>query len=68
MGQTICKFRNFFQSQAPTVKFLHIKSEIKSRYATTFVTSKIANPASKAQEVVYQITIPESAFISNFTM
>ncbi|XP_059490251.1 inter-alpha-trypsin inhibitor heavy chain H4-like [Neocloeon triangulifer] len=52
----------------PKIYFLHIKSDIKSRYAKTLVTSKVANPADKAQEVVYQMTIPESAFISNFTM
>ncbi|XP_065334844.1 inter-alpha-trypsin inhibitor heavy chain H4-like [Cloeon dipterum] len=56
------------QVVTPKIYFLHIKSDIRARYAKTFVTSKVVNPSDKAQEVVYQMTIPETAFISNFTM
>ncbi|KAF4523728.1 hypothetical protein B566_EDAN011592, partial [Ephemera danica] len=52
----------------PQVYSLNLRTDIRSRYARTLVTSRIANPADRAQEVTFQVTIPESAFVSKFIM
>ncbi|RZF39064.1 hypothetical protein LSTR_LSTR006601 [Laodelphax striatellus] len=52
----------------PKVSSLHYDTEIKHRYARTHVTSKISNPAEIGQQVHFQVTLPENAFISKFVM
>ncbi|KAF5281230.1 hypothetical protein FQA39_LY05116 [Lamprigera yunnana] len=53
---------------APQIYQMNVKSTIKNRFAHTTVTSKVRNYASKAQEVVFSIILPESAYISGFVM
>ena len=61
-----------FRRQAPTVATiskLHIESVIQFRYAKTVVQSFMKNPStSDAQEVHFELVLPEKAFISNFTI
>lgn len=52
----------------PEVYSLHVYSDIKYRYATTVVTSRVANPADKAQQIDFTVVLPETAFISGFLM
>lgn len=53
----------------PIVDKLHINSEIQFRYSKTVVESRIKNPSiRKAQEVEFEMILPEKAFISNFTI
>jgi hypothetical protein len=47
---------------------LRVESRIKSRYARTVVSSRLANPANKSQEVFFSVVLPETAFISGFLM
>ncbi|KAF4523726.1 hypothetical protein B566_EDAN011590 [Ephemera danica] len=47
---------------------MKIRTDIRARYARTLITSRVANPASRAQEVTFQVTIPETAFVSKFNM
>jgi preprotein translocase subunit SecE len=47
---------------------MDIVSDIRLRYASTKVTSKVANPSRKAQEATFHIVLPETAFISGFLM
>lgn len=47
---------------------MNIKSDIKLRYAKTLVTSRVANPASVAQEAIFHVVLPQNAFISGFVM
>lgn len=54
--------------QRPEVYQLHVESSIKYRYAHTRVTSRIANPANGSQEVVFNMLLPETAFITSFVM
>ncbi|KAK6176831.1 hypothetical protein SNE40_015057 [Patella caerulea] len=54
--------------EGPTIYSLHILSDIKFRFATTLITSRIANPTNTTRETVFDVDIPSSAFISNFTM
>merc|ERR1712066_1157987 len=50
-----------------TTKF-HIKSEVQFRYARTVVESTISNPDAVAQVASFALVIPDSAFISAFSM
>jgi len=46
----------------------HVNSEIKFRYSRTEVKAYYKNPGSKANKATFSMVIPESAFISNFSM
>nr|CAD7404687.1 unnamed protein product [Timema poppensis] len=49
-------------------KTLHIVSNIQYRYASTVVTSRVANRANISKEVFFTVVLPETAFISGFLM
>ncbi|XP_029005882.1 inter-alpha-trypsin inhibitor heavy chain H3-like isoform X2 [Betta splendens] len=46
----------------------HINSTVTSRYATTVITSRMANRMNESKEVEFQVRIPKNAFISKFRM
>uniref|UniRef100_A0A3Q1JD81 Inter-alpha-trypsin inhibitor heavy chain 3 n=1 Tax=Anabas testudineus TaxID=64144 RepID=A0A3Q1JD81_ANATE len=46
----------------------HINSTVSSRYATTVITSRVANRMNESKEIEFQVRIPKNAFISKFTM
>ncbi|XP_031699412.1 inter-alpha-trypsin inhibitor heavy chain H3 isoform X2 [Anarrhichthys ocellatus] len=46
----------------------HINSTVTSRYATTVITSRVANRVDDSKEVEFQVRIPKNAFISKFRM
>merc|ERR1711899_509867 len=50
-----------------TIKF-HITSEVQFRYAKTLVESAVRNPDTVAQLANFVVVIPDSAFISAFSM
>lgn len=52
----------------PKIYYLHIKSDIRYRFATTLVTSKIVNPSNQAHQTTFEVTLPNEAFITNFTL
>ncbi|XP_077991455.1 inter-alpha-trypsin inhibitor heavy chain H4-like isoform X2 [Glandiceps talaboti] len=52
----------------PVIKKLHITSHITSRFATTKVTTVLKNNDDEAREVMFKMKIPESAFMTNFTV
>ena len=56
--------------QAPTIVYqqFHIDSTIVARYATTRISSIVRNDADESQELSFRVQLPETAFISNFTM
>lgn len=60
----------FHRLQKPriAIDYLHVMSDIRFRFATTLVTSKVANPANTSQEVRFDVTLPNEAFISDFQM
>lgn len=47
---------------------LQIASKISSRFANTLVTSIMENKSPKNQEAKFVVQLPETAFISNFSM
>ncbi|XP_030277140.1 inter-alpha-trypsin inhibitor heavy chain H3 isoform X2 [Sparus aurata] len=46
----------------------HINSTVTSRYATTVITSRVANRMDESKEIEFQVRIPKNAFISKFKM
>ncbi|XP_069141685.1 inter-alpha-trypsin inhibitor heavy chain H3-like [Argopecten irradians] len=56
------------QTKRPRIYYLHVKSDVRYRFATTVVTSKVANSDSTARESTFDVTLPNEAFISNFTL
>ncbi|KAG7495283.1 hypothetical protein JOB18_046890 [Solea senegalensis] len=46
----------------------HINSTVTSRYATTLITSRVANRMDVPKEIEFQVRIPKNAFISKFRM
>ena len=54
---------------APVITKIHVRSDIQYRYAKTVVETSIKNPStSKAQEVFFNMVLPDTAFTSNFTI
>ncbi|XP_043842774.1 inter-alpha-trypsin inhibitor heavy chain H4-like isoform X2 [Dromiciops gliroides] len=47
---------------------LTMDSKITSRFAHTTITSHVVNKAEQAQEVTFQVEMPQTAFITNFSM
>jgi len=50
------------------ISSIHVTSNIGLRYARTEVSSLVKNPSNKAQALDFRVVLPESAFISNFSM
>ncbi|KAM8757215.1 inter-alpha-trypsin inhibitor heavy chain H3 isoform 2-T2 [Acanthopagrus schlegelii] len=46
----------------------HINSTVTGRYATTVITSRVANRMNESKEIEFQVRIPKNAFISKFKM
>ncbi|XP_034725424.1 inter-alpha-trypsin inhibitor heavy chain H3-like [Etheostoma cragini] len=46
----------------------HINSTVTSRYATTIITSRVANRMDDSKEIQFEVRIPKNAFISKFRM
>ncbi|KAM9361282.1 inter-alpha-trypsin inhibitor heavy chain H3-like [Symphorus nematophorus] len=46
----------------------HINSTVNSRYATTVITSRVANRMDESKEIEFHVRIPKNAFISKFKM
>ncbi|XP_028262667.1 inter-alpha-trypsin inhibitor heavy chain H3 isoform X2 [Parambassis ranga] len=46
----------------------HINSTVTSRYATTVITSRVANRINESKEIEFHVQIPKNAFISRFRM
>ncbi|XP_056396279.1 inter-alpha-trypsin inhibitor heavy chain H6 isoform X2 [Hyla sarda] len=51
-----------------TISSLCIQSTIVSRYAFTKVQTVMVNPHAESKEAIFDLELPNSAFISNFTL
>ncbi|XP_042303200.1 inter-alpha-trypsin inhibitor heavy chain H6 [Sceloporus undulatus] len=64
--------RSTRQVKAPktelTISSFLIRSSIVSRYAFTRVWTVMSNPHTEAKEAIFDLDLPNSAFISNFTI
>jgi hypothetical protein len=51
-----------------TVNSLNIISEVQARFAITDVVSEMQNTGASPQEVTFTLILPDSAFISHYSM
>ncbi|NXT79499.1 ITIH4 inhibitor, partial [Zapornia atra] len=47
---------------------LHVDCKVTSRFAHTVITSKIVNRANESKEATFEVELPKTAFITNFSM
>ncbi|XP_043932317.1 inter-alpha-trypsin inhibitor heavy chain H3-like [Protopterus annectens] len=47
---------------------LHVDCKVTSRFAHTVITSRIANKANVSKEAIFEVELPKTAFITNFSM
>ncbi|XP_035402855.1 inter-alpha-trypsin inhibitor heavy chain H4 [Cygnus atratus] len=47
---------------------LHVNCRVTSRFAHTIITSKIINRANESREATFEVELPKTAFITNFSM
>ncbi|XP_069062475.1 inter-alpha-trypsin inhibitor heavy chain H4-like isoform X1 [Pleurodeles waltl] len=47
---------------------LHVDCKVTSRFAHSIVTSKVVNRANGSREAKFEVELPKTAFITNFTM
>ncbi|XP_053932521.1 inter-alpha-trypsin inhibitor heavy chain H4 [Cuculus canorus] len=47
---------------------LHVDCKVTSRFAHTIITSKIVNRANESREATFEVELPKTAFITNFSM
>ncbi|GAB1605164.1 inter-alpha-trypsin inhibitor heavy chain H3-like [Argonauta hians] len=52
----------------PEIHSIHVRSDIRYRFATTEMTSLVVNNKPYARIAVFKVILPEAAFISNFSM
>jgi len=54
--------------QVPDITKLHISSDVRFRYSVTTIESHVNNYNPRPEEVLFRVTLPDSAFISRFSM
>ncbi|XP_028906764.1 inter-alpha-trypsin inhibitor heavy chain H4 isoform X9 [Ornithorhynchus anatinus] len=47
---------------------LKLDSKVTSRFAHTVITSRVVNRANEAKEALFEVELPKTAFITNFSM
>ncbi|KAJ7316752.1 hypothetical protein JRQ81_002914 [Phrynocephalus forsythii] len=47
---------------------LHVDCQVTSRFAHTVITSRVVNRANESKEALFEVELPKTAFITNFTM
>ncbi|XP_051483171.1 inter-alpha-trypsin inhibitor heavy chain H4 isoform X1 [Apus apus] len=57
-------------AQKPAIEIysLHVDCKVTSRFAHTIITSKIVNRANESKEATFEVELPKTAFITNFSM
>ncbi|XP_062466229.1 inter-alpha-trypsin inhibitor heavy chain H4 isoform X1 [Pezoporus occidentalis] len=56
------------QKHAIEIYSLHVDCKVTSRFARTLITSKIVNRANESREATFEVELPKTAFITNFSM
>ncbi|XP_029455286.1 inter-alpha-trypsin inhibitor heavy chain H4-like [Rhinatrema bivittatum] len=47
---------------------VHVDCHVSSRFAHTVVTSKVVNRANESREALFEVDLPKTAFITNYSM
>ncbi|XP_027582723.1 inter-alpha-trypsin inhibitor heavy chain H4 isoform X2 [Pipra filicauda] len=58
------------EAQKPAIEIysLHVDCKVTSRFAHTVITSRIVNRANESREATFEVELPKTAFITNFSM
>ncbi|XP_062356545.1 inter-alpha-trypsin inhibitor heavy chain H4 [Cinclus cinclus] len=56
------------QKPAIEIYSLHVDCKVTSRFAHTVITSRIVNRANESREATFEVELPKTAFITNFSM
>ncbi|XP_014725151.1 PREDICTED: inter-alpha-trypsin inhibitor heavy chain H4 [Sturnus vulgaris] len=56
------------QKPAIDIYSLHVDCKVTSRFAHTVITSRIVNRANESREATFEVELPKTAFITNFSM
>ncbi|XP_009889590.1 PREDICTED: inter-alpha-trypsin inhibitor heavy chain H4 [Charadrius vociferus] len=56
------------QKHAIEIYSLRMDCKVTSRFAHTVITSKIVNRANESREATFEVELPKTAFITNFSM
>ncbi|KAM9374504.1 inter-alpha-trypsin inhibitor heavy chain H4-like [Phaethornis superciliosus] len=56
------------QKHAFEIYSLHVDCKVTSRFAHTVITSKVVNRANESREATFEVELPKTAFITNFSM
>ncbi|XP_074406118.1 inter-alpha-trypsin inhibitor heavy chain H4 isoform X3 [Zonotrichia albicollis] len=56
------------QKPAVEIYSLHVDCKVTSRFAHTVITSRIVNRANESREATFEVELPKTAFITNFSM
>ncbi|XP_030812606.1 inter-alpha-trypsin inhibitor heavy chain H4 [Camarhynchus parvulus] len=56
------------QKPAVEIYSLHVDCKVTSRFARTVITSRIVNRANESREATFEVELPKTAFITNFSM
>ncbi|XP_005053021.1 PREDICTED: inter-alpha-trypsin inhibitor heavy chain H4 isoform X2 [Ficedula albicollis] len=56
------------QKPAIEIYSFHVDCKVTSRFAHTVVTSRIINRANESREATFEVELPKTAFITNFSM
>uniref|UniRef100_A0A670J2C4 Inter-alpha-trypsin inhibitor heavy chain 4 n=1 Tax=Podarcis muralis TaxID=64176 RepID=A0A670J2C4_PODMU len=68
---SLSEFRESFPlllQNAIEIYSLHVDCKVTSRYAHTVITSRVVNRANESKEALFEVELPKSAFITNFSM
>lgn len=65
---SVVTLRQTEEDESVVYQQFYIESDIVARYAYTRVNSVVLNSADSSKELSFQVQLPETAFISNFTM
>ncbi|XP_027135463.1 inter-alpha-trypsin inhibitor heavy chain H3 isoform X2 [Larimichthys crocea] len=68
MGSRSIKKRSTNSENMVEVHSVKVDCTVTSRFAHTVMTSKALNKANSSQEIFFEVELPKTAFISNFSM
>ncbi|XP_027135469.1 inter-alpha-trypsin inhibitor heavy chain H3 [Larimichthys crocea] len=68
MGSRSIKKRSTNSANMVEVHSVKVDCTVMSRFAHTVMTSKALNKANSSQEIFFEVQLPKTAFISNFSM
>lgn len=67
---SVCQYlsNDITGGKGPRVISLTVRSDIMHRFAETVITSTVVNELDDDRETTFDVSLPEAAFISNFTL